>query len=80
MQILSKNTSSHTFSVGRQDANTRSLYMFEFRDPSDYIAFTNPQTYPVPFEFSPSLGLLISASLWGPLYLKRRLKLNQSIN
>ncbi len=72
-QILSQQSSSHVFSVGKTTGTGNALYMFEFRDPSNNITFTNPSTQNVPFEFSPGLGLLICSVFWGSVYLKRRI-------
>ena len=52
--------------------------MFEFRDPSDNITFTNPTTQNVPFKFSPGFGLLICSIFWVLVYLKRQVTLNKS--
>ena len=74
VQILSQESSSHPFSVGKTTGSGNALYMFEFRDPSDNITFNDPFTQPVPFKFSPVIGLLTSAVFWGSLYLKCRMK------
>lgn len=73
VQILSENSASHTFSVGKHTGSGNALYMFEFRDPSNNISFTNPNTQQVPFEFSPSLGLVVCGGLFGANKLRKRI-------
>lgn len=73
VQILSENSASHTFSVGKHTDSGNALYMFEFRDPSNNISFTNPNTQQVPFEFSPSLGLVVCGGLFGANKLRKRI-------
>lgn len=70
-QILSRQSSSDVFSVGKTTGTGNALYMFEFRNPSNNINFTDPVTQEVPFKFSSGLGLLICSVFWGSVYLKR---------
>lgn len=79
-QILSKDLSSHTFSVGKRSGVENALYMFEFRDPSSNITFTNPSTVNVPFKFSPGLGLILSAIFWGSIWFKNQVDRIKSKN
>ena len=76
-QILSNEASSHTLSLGKTSGTGNALFMFEFRDPSSNITFSDPDVVSVPFEFSPVIGLFTSAIFWGSLHLKRRMNLSK---
>ncbi|MDJ0900403.1 MAG: hypothetical protein QNJ55_16485 [Xenococcus sp. MO_188.B8] len=75
VQVLSQESSSHSFSLGKTTGSGNALYMFEFRDPSNNITLNDPITQEVPFTFSPVIGLLTSAFFWGLGYLRRRMNL-----
>ena len=74
VQILSQDSSSHTFNVGKVSGSGNALFMFEFRDPSNNITFTDPYTQEIPFEFSPTLGLLLSGGICAGLHGRKKLK------
>ena len=77
VQVLSQQSSSDVFNLERTSGSGNALYIFEFRDPSLNIDFSNPETIStVPFEFSPTLGLLISTFGGLSLYMKRRANLD----
>lgn len=61
---------SHLISAGKQDEDGNALFMFEFRDPSQVVTFTNPQTTIAIPEITSSL--FISAFLTFPLLARRR--------
>ena len=74
---ISQQSSSDVFNLERTSGSGNALYIFEFRDPSLNIDFSNPETIStVPFEFSPTLGLLISTFGGLSLYMKRRANLD----
>lgn len=70
IQFLTRNgPASHRITMGKQVSNGNALFMFEFRDPSDVITFTNPDVTVVP---EPSTPLLFLGAMSGLLWLRRR--------
>ena len=53
-------TQTKTITMGKQSSGGNALFMFEFRDPSDNVTFTNPQTtvVPEPRSFALIAGVL----------------------
>lgn len=46
--LSSANSGSQTLSMGKQKSSGNALFMFEFRDPSQTVTFTDPTTTAVP--------------------------------
>lgn len=70
--ISTRKLASHTFHLGKDVGTGNALFIFEFRDPSDIVTFTNPQITQVAQvpESSSMLGIL-SIGLGGLIVLKK---------